>query len=102
LRPTVSIVETRLKGRITPHMKPEIHPDYDFVIFQDASTGYKFLTKSTLKSNKKATWEDGKEYPVFVAEISADSHPFFTGKQKILDAEGRVEKFMQKYNIKKK
>ena len=83
-------------------MKPEIHPEYDFVVFQDASTGYKFLGRSTLKSNKTVTWEDGKEYPVFMSEISADSHPFFTGKQKILDAEGRVEKFMQKYNIKKK
>lgn len=83
-------------------MKDGIHPDYRFVIMQDASVDYRFLTRSTLKSDKTAVWEDGKEYPLLNVEISSASHPFFTGKQKIMDTEGRVEKFMQKYGMKKK
>jgi large subunit ribosomal protein L31 len=82
-------------------MKEGIHPDYQWVIFQDASTDFSFIGRSTLKSNKTATWKDGKEYPVFISEITSASHPFFTGKQKILDTEGRVEKFRQKYGLKK-
>lgn len=83
-------------------MKDGIHPDYRFVIMQDLSVDYRFLTRSTLKSDKTAVWEDGKEYPLMNVEISSASHPFFTGKQKIMDTEGRVEKFMQKYGMKKK
>ena len=83
-------------------MKDGIHPDYRFVIMQDLSVDYRFLTRSTLKSDKTAVWEDGKEYPLLNVEISSASHPFFTGKQKIMDTEGRVEKFMQKYGMKKK
>ncbi len=83
-------------------MKDGIHPDYRLVIMQDASVGYRFLTRSTLKTDKSDTWEDGKTYPLLNVEISSASHPFFTGKQKIMDTEGRVEKFMQKYGMKKK
>lgn len=81
-------------------MKEGTHPDYQFVIFRDASSNFAFLTRSTLKSDRKETWTDGKEYPVFISEITSDTHPFFTGKQKIVDTEGRVEKFMQKYGMK--
>jgi len=81
-------------------MKEGTHPDYQFVIFRDASSNFSFLTRSTLKSDRKETWTDGKEYPLFISEITSDTHPFFTGKQKIVDTEGRVEKFMQKYGMK--
>ncbi len=83
-------------------MKDGIHPEYRWIIFQDGSADYSFLCRSTLKTNKTGVWKDGKEYPVFTSEITSASHPFFTGKQMILDTEGRVEKFMQKYGMKKK
>ena len=84
-------------------MKKEIHPkDYRFVVFQDISCDYSFLTKSTVKTSEKIKWEDGKEYPLFKMEISDKSHPYFTGKQNLIDTAGRIEKFNQKYNIKKK
>ena len=82
-------------------MKKNIHPkDYRFVIFKDMSNNYSFLTKSTAKSKETATWEDGKEYPLIKLEISSTSHPYFTGKMKLVDTAGRVEKFKKKYNIK--
>lgn len=81
-------------------MRDGIHPEYREVIFRDASSNFTFLTRSTLKTNRTETWTDGKEYPVYVAEITSDTHPFFTGKQKIVDTEGRVEKFMSKYGMK--
>lgn len=83
-------------------MKEGIHPDYRMVVFKDISTDFTFLTRSSLQTDKTITWEDGKEYPLFNVEISADSHPFFTGKQKIVDTEGRVEKFMQRYGMRNK
>ena len=78
-------------------MKSEIHPDYQAVIFRDLASGESFLTRSTLTSTKTFKWEDGKEYPVFDVEISSASHPFYTGKQRIMDAAGRVEKFNSRY-----
>lgn len=79
-------------------MKKGIHPnDYREVVFQDASSGVKFLTRSTVKTDKKITWEDGKEYPLYSLAISRYSHPFFTGEQRLVDTEGRVEKFKKKY-----
>lgn len=83
-------------------MREGIHPEYRFVVIQDASSNYAFLTRSTLQTERKTTWTDGKEYPLFVSEITSDTHPFFTGKQKIMDTEGRVEKFLQKYGMKNK
>ena len=79
-------------------MKKEIHPkDYRFVVFKDASTGYSFLTKSTAKSKEKIKWEDGKEYPLIQLDISSDSHPFYTGKMKLVDSAGRVDKFYNRF-----
>jgi large subunit ribosomal protein L31 len=81
-------------------MKKGIHPDYRPVVFQDASAGFAFLTRSTIKSNETIQWEDGNTYPLVRLEISSASHPFFTGKQKLVDTAGRVEKFKKKYSKK--
>lgn len=81
-------------------MKNDIHPDYGYVIFRDKSANFSFLTRSTLKTDQTAVWEDGNEYPVFDVEISSASHPFYTGKQKILDTGGRVAKFEKRFGKK--
>jgi large subunit ribosomal protein L31 len=78
-------------------MKKGIHPDYRPVVFQDASADYSILTRSTIQTNETIQWEDGNTYPLVKLEISSASHPFFTGKQKLLDTAGRVEKFKRKY-----
>ncbi len=79
-------------------MKKEIHPkDYKFVVFKDMSNGYAFLSKSTAQSKETIKWEDGKEYPLIKLEISNTSHPFYTGKMKLVDTAGRVDKFRSKY-----
>jgi large subunit ribosomal protein L31 len=79
-------------------MKKDIHPkDYRFVVFKDMSNEYSFLTKSTAKSKETIVWEDGKEYPLIKLEISHTSHPFFTGKMKLVDTAGRVDKFKNRY-----
>jgi len=82
-------------------MKKGIHPNYRPVVFKDMSVDYAFLTRSTVETKETITWEDGNEYPLVKLEISSASHPFFTGKQKILDSAGRVEKFNRKYGRKK-
>ena len=75
-------------------MKKDIHPEnYRPVIFEDASSGVKFLIASTVDTKEKATWEDGSEYPLFRVEISSASHPVYTGEAKSLDTTGRSEKF---------
>lgn len=82
-------------------MKQGIHPDnYRLVIFKDMSNGTRFLSKSTATTRETETWEDGKEYPVVKLEISNTSHPFFTGKNVMLDTTGRIEKFRKKYRKK--
>jgi large subunit ribosomal protein L31 len=78
-------------------MKKGIHPDYKPVVFQDASANFAFLSRSTIKTNEMIQWEDGNTYPLVRLEISSASHPFFTGKQKLVDTAGRVEKFKKKY-----
>ena len=78
-------------------MKKEIHPQYREVVFQDTSSDFKFLTRSTMTSNETTTWEDGKTYPVIKIEVSSASHPFYTGKNVFIDTAGRVEKFMNRY-----
>jgi large subunit ribosomal protein L31 len=78
-------------------MKKDIHPDYHGVVFMDTATGTKFFTRSTISSKETVKWEDGKEYPLVKVDISAASHPFFTGKMKYVDSAGRVEKFQKKY-----
>ena len=78
-------------------MKSDIHPQYAPVVFRDLASGATFLTRSTVSSDKTIEWEDGNSYPVIDVEISSESHPFYTGKQRILDSAGRVEKFNTRY-----
>ena len=78
-------------------MKADIHPKNETVVFRDLASGVAFLTRSTVSSSKTIEWEDGNTYPVFDVEISSASHPFYTGKQRIMDAAGRVEKFNTRY-----
>jgi len=78
-------------------MKKDIHPEkYGKVIYVDDSSGEKFLIPSITKSDKTEKWEDGKEYPVVHVEISSASHPFYTGKETVIDTAGRVEKFKKR------
>ena len=75
-------------------MKKSIQPkDYDFVVFADEQAKFSFLTRSTAKSEETIKWTDGKEYPLVKVQISSASHPFFTGEEKIIDTEGRVDRF---------
>ena len=79
-------------------MKKEIHPkDYRLVVFKDMSNETTFLTRSTALSKEKIKMDDGKEYPLIKLEISDTSHPFYTGKMKLVDSTGRVDKFMNRY-----
>ena len=79
-------------------MKENIHPEnYRFVVFKDMSNETAFLTKSTASSKETIKWEDGNEYPLIKLEISNTSHPFYTGKMKLVDTAGRVDKFMNRY-----
>jgi len=82
-------------------MKDGIHPNYRPVVFKDVATGTLFLTQSTIESKTVVKYTDGKEYPVVEVEISSASHPFFTGKQQLVDTAGRVERFNKKYGVKK-
>lgn len=81
-------------------MKADIHPKYQNVVFQDVSSNFAILTRSTMTSKETIKWEDGKEYPVVKVEISSQSHPFYTGKHKVIDAGGRVDKFRRRYGAK--
>ncbi|MBN20540.1 MAG: 50S ribosomal protein L31 [Bdellovibrionaceae bacterium] len=78
-------------------MKQGIHPEYRDVVYQDVGAGFSFLTRSTERSNETIQWEDGNEYPLIKVEVSSASHPFYTGKARMLDAAGRVEKFNKRY-----
>ena len=79
-------------------MKKGIHPEsYRLVIFKDMSNGHQFLSRSTAPTKETVKWEDGKEYPLIKVEISSESHPFYTGKQRVLDTEGRIDRFKKKY-----
>lgn len=80
-------------------MKKDIHPEYREVVFQDISSDFKFMTRSTIKTRETIVWEDGKEYPLFKVEVSSQSHPFYTGKQNIVDTAGRVDRFRRKYGL---
>ncbi|SDV47566.1 type B 50S ribosomal protein L31 [Chitinasiproducens palmae] len=77
-------------------MKENIHPNYREVLIQDLSSGFKFVTRSTIQTRETIVHE-GKEYPLVKVEVSSESHPFYTGTQKIVDTAGRVEKFRQKF-----
>ena len=83
-------------------MKPDIHPNYRPVVFQDTSSDLRFLTQSTIATSETIEWEDGNEYPLAKVEISSESHPFFTGQMKIVDTAGRVERFEKRYGRRKK
>lgn len=79
-------------------MKKEIHPtNYRKVIFQDLSNGDQFMTRSCAPTSDTVKWEDGNEYPLIKMEISATSHPFFTGKMKFVDTAGRIDKFNKRF-----
>ncbi|HVI58686.1 MAG TPA: type B 50S ribosomal protein L31 [Luteimonas sp.] len=78
-------------------MKADIHPQYNEVVFQDVTSDFKFLTRSTLGSKETIKWEDGNEYPLIKIEISSATHPFYTGQNKIMDTSGRVDKFRKRY-----
>ena len=78
-------------------MKADIHPTYREVVFQDVTSDFKFLTRSTLSSKETIKWTDGNEYPLVKVEISSASHPFYTGQNKIVDTSGRVDKFRKRY-----
>lgn len=74
--------------------KKVTHPqDYRYVVFSDEAAGFSFLTRSTAQSEETIKWEDGEEYPLIKVQISSASHPFFTGEEKIIDTEGRVDRF---------
>lgn len=75
-------------------MKADIHPkNYRLVIFQDNSSGERFLVGSTAESKATDKWTDGKEYPIAFVDVSSASHPFYTGQEKLMDTAGRVERF---------
>ena len=82
-------------------MKKDIHPqNYRLVVFKDMSNDYTFITKSCADTKETIKWEDGNEYPVVKLEISHKSHPFYTGKVKLVDTAGRVDKFRNRYTKK--
>jgi large subunit ribosomal protein L31 len=85
-------------------MKTGIHPEYPAVIFLDTASNHSFLTRSAIdtKGREKMKWTDGNEYPVVKVEVSSESHSFYTGKQKVVDTAGRVEKFKRRYTRTKK
>lgn len=83
-------------------MQADIHPVYNFVVFRDINTGDQYLTRSTidLKGAAGTVTVDGVEYPMFSSDITASSHPFYTGQQKLMDTEGRVDAYYRKYGFK--
>jgi large subunit ribosomal protein L31 len=88
---------------ISLEMKTDIHPaNYRFVVFQDMSNNHTFMSRSTAHTRETIKWEDGKDYPLIKLEISNTSHPFYTGKMKLVDTAGRVDKFMNRYKDHKK
>ena len=79
-------------------MKSNLHPtDYRPVVFSDDVAGFAFLTQSTAQTTETVKWEDGNEYPLVKVHISSASHPFFTGEEKIIDTEGRVDRFKNRF-----
>jgi len=78
-------------------VKPDIHPEYHTVLFHDVSNGYEFVTRSTMTSEERRTLDDGTEAYVVRLDVTANSHPFFTGEQHMVDTAGRVERFRRRY-----
>jgi large subunit ribosomal protein L31 len=82
-------------------MKPNTHPStYRKVVFKDMSCDHSFIVHSCVNTKETTMWEDGNEYPLYKLEISSMSHPFYTGKQNLIDTAGRIDKFMKRYNKK--
>ena len=81
-------------------MKADIHPEYRDVVFQDVTSEFKILSRSTLASKETVKWEDGNEYPLIKLDISSASHPFYTGQHKDMDTGGRIDKFQKRYQQK--
>ncbi|GAA3609917.1 type B 50S ribosomal protein L31 [Nonomuraea rosea] len=79
-------------------MRKNLHPAYRPVVFRDPSVGYAFLTRSTATSDRTVEWADGQTYPVIDVDVSSASHPFYTGRGRIVDSAGRVERFRQRYS----
>jgi large subunit ribosomal protein L31 len=80
-------------------MKQGIHPEHRPVVFRDVSADFAFLTRSTVTSEKTVEWADGHPYPVVDVDVSSASHPFYTGRSRVLDTAGRVEKFRRRYGL---
>lgn len=78
-------------------MQEDKHPAYRPVVFRDRAAGYAFLTRSTATSDQEITWDDGETYPVVDVEISSESHPFYTGKARTVDSEGRIAQFERRF-----
>ncbi len=78
-------------------MKADLHPNYREVVFQDVTSDFKFLTRSTMSTKETIKWEDGNEYPLIKVEISSATHPFYTGQNKVMDTSGRIDKFKKRY-----
>jgi large subunit ribosomal protein L31 len=78
-------------------MKKGIHPEYRPVVFLDAAANFSFLSSSTVKTNQTITWTDGQTYPLVRLDISSASHPFFTGKMKLMDSTGQIERFRKRF-----
>lgn len=78
-------------------MRKGIHPDYRPVVFQDSGADFAFITRSTIQTNDTIEWSDGNTYPLKRIEISAASHPYFTGQMKIVDTAGRVDRYKRRY-----
>jgi len=88
----------QIRASNNSNMKQGIHPDkYRLVIFRDMSNGHEFLSRSTAASKETSKWEDGNEYPLIKLEISNMSHPFYTGKNMLVDTAGRIDKFNKRY-----
>lgn len=83
-------------------MKKDIHPEYRDVVFLDAAANFSFLTRSTVKTTQTTQWQDGKTYPLVRLDISSASHPFFTGKMKLVDSTGQIERFRKRFGDVKK
>ncbi|MES1929084.1 50S ribosomal protein L31 [Salinisphaera dokdonensis CL-ES53] len=82
-------------------MQKDIHPNYRPVVFKDMGGDFAFLTRSTIESNETIEWEDGNEYPLVKLEVTSATHPFYTGKQNIMDTTGKVERFNRRFGMMK-
>jgi large subunit ribosomal protein L31 len=78
-------------------MKKNIHPVYRSVVFQDVQANKSIITRSTVNAKDTVTWEDGKTYPLYKVDISAFSHPFYTGQQRLVDTAGRIDRFKKRF-----